>query len=162
MTKLREPVTIENKLSEVLGILKIGRAAEATGRQVSYLHSMTDPLKPGQLTVKDVVALDLEWRAAGHAGYPLVDTILRMIEAAAAERFAEEHAYGQLAHSWLKESCEATPLVVEAMHPGATVQIMESALRELEHADGAIAPLSASLKKRIRHAREGPLTPPDG
>lgn len=161
MTKPREPITIENTLRIVLGTLE-GRAASATGRDAGYLHNMTDPAKPGQLTVRDVVALDLEWRAAGHAGYPLSDTIARMIEASAADRFAEEHAYGQLAHSWLKESCEATPLVVEAMHPGATVQIMETALRELEHADSAIAPLSASLKKRIRHAREGPRNPPDG
>lgn len=161
MTKLRDPITIENTLKIVIGTLR-ERAAAATGRDAEYLHSMSDPAKPGQLTVRDVVALDLEWRAAGHAGYPLVDTILRMIEASAAERFAEEHAYGQLAHSWLKESCEATPLVVEAMHPGATVQIMETALRELEHADSAIAPLSASLKKRIRRARDGPDQPPDG
>lgn len=161
MTKPRDPVTIENTLKIVLGTLR-GRAATTTGRDAEYLHTMSDPAKPGQLTVRDVVALDLEWRAAGHVGYPLSETIGLMIESGAAERFAEEHAYGQLAQSWLKESCEATPLVVEAMHPGATVQIMETALRELEHADSAIAPLSASLKKRIRHAREGPLPPPDG
>lgn len=162
MTKSRDPVTIENTLRIVLGTLK-GRAAEATGRDAGYLHNMTDPSKPGQLTVRDVVALDLEWRAAGHAGYPLADTIGLMIESEAAERFAEEHAYGQLAHSWVKESCDATPLVVEAMHPGATVQVLETALRELEQADSAIAPLSASLKKRIKRAREGPAVhPPDG
>lgn len=163
MTKPREPVTIENTLSEVIGVLKIGRAAEATGRQVSYLHSMTDPAKPGQIAVKDVIALDIEWRAAGNSGYPLTATIIRMIEAEASDRFAEDHALGALTFDFVKESGEASAALVAAMVPGAPVQLLETALREAEHADKAVGPVIANLQKRIKRARDGPhVHPPDG
>lgn len=162
MTKTRDPVSIENTLREVIGLLKIGRAAEATGRQPAYLHAMTDPAKPGELTVKDVVALDLEWRASGREGYPLLATIERMIRTGAEDRFAEEHAFGSLTFEFVKESGEASAALVAAMAPGAPVQVLETALREAEHADNAVAPVIANLKRRIGRARDGPRAPPDG
>jgi hypothetical protein len=163
MTKLREPVTIENTLYTVLGSITIERAAEVTGRAVSYLRSLTDPDKRERLTIEDAIALDLEYRAQGKQGYPLLGTYIRIIEAAQHDKFAEEHAFGQLACDYVRESGQASAALVAAMLPGASLHVLETALRELEDADSAAAPTITHLQTRIKRAREGPAVhPPDG
>ena len=163
MTKPRDAITIENTLYRVLGEITIERAAEVTGKSLSYLRSLTDPDKRERLTIEDSRTLDLEYRAQGNIGYPLLDTQIRMIEAAENDKFAEEHAFGQLACDYVKESGEASAALVAAMLPGATIQCLEAALRELEHADIAAAPTIANLQARIQRARDGPVYhPPDG
>ena len=163
MTKTRDAVSIENTLYRVLGEITIERAAEVTGKSLSYLRSLTDPAKRERLTIEDSRILDLEYRAQGNVGYPLLDTQIRMIEAAENDKFAEEHAFCQLACDYVKESGEASAALVAAMLPGASIQCLESALRELEHADIAAAPTIANLQARIKRARDGPVYhPPDG
>lgn len=163
MTKVREPVTIENTLRTVLGLLSIERCAELTSHSVDHLHSLTDPAKRGRLTIEDAITLDLEHRATGRLGYPLLDTYIRIIEASEHDKFAEEHALGQLACDYVRETGEASAALVAAMLPGASIDCLKTALRELEQADGATAPTIAHLQCRIKRARDGPhIRPPDG
>jgi hypothetical protein len=163
MTKVREPVTIENTLYAVLGAITIERAAEVTGRATSYLRSLTDPDKRERLTIEDAIQLDLEYRAQGNQGFPLLDTYIRMIEAGQQDRFADEHALGQLTCDYVRETGQASAALVAAQLPGASLQCLEAALRELEDADSVAAPTIAHLQGRIRRARDGPhIRPPDG
>ena len=161
MTKLREAVTIENTLYRVIGTLTIERAAEVTGRAVSYLRALSDPDKRERLTIEDAIALDLEYRAGGREGYPLLDTYARIVEAAAEAKFAEEHATGRLTFDFVKEAGEASCALIAAQLPGATIQDLQTALHEVEQADNASATVIAHLQARIRRARDGP-NPPDG
>ncbi len=163
MTKVRDAITIENTLYRVLGEITIERAAEVTRHSTSHLRALTDPAKRERLTIDDAIALDLEYRAQGNVGFPLLDTYMRMVEAAACDRFAEEHCLGRLTFDYVREAGEASAALVAAMLPGATVQVLEAALRELEHADSVAAPTIANLQNRIRRARDSPrVHPPDG
>lgn len=162
MTKPREAVTIENTLYAVLGAISIERAAEVTGRAASYLRALTDPDKRERLTIEDAIALDLEYRAGGREGFPLLDTYDRIVRASADARFAEEHALGPLTHDFVKESGQASAALIAAMAPGAPVQVLETALREVEDADNAVAPVIEHLKKRIGRTRGPPPRPPNG
>jgi len=161
MTKVREAVTIENTLYRVLGTLTIERAAAVTGRAESYLRALSDPDKRERLTIEDAIALDLEYRAGGREGYPLLDTYARIVEAAAEVKFAEEHATGRLTLDFVKEAGEASCALITAQLPGASLHDLQTALREVEQADNASATVIAHLQARIRRARDGP-TPPDG
>ena len=71
MTKVRPPVSIENTLYRVLGELGIDKAAEVTGRTKDYLRALSDHDKREQLTVRDLISLDLACRANADPNYPL-------------------------------------------------------------------------------------------
>ena len=137
MTKVRNPVTIENTLYAVLGRISIERASEVTGRAESYLRALSDPDKRERLTIEDAIALDLEHRARGGDGFPLYETYGRIMDSVAAERFADAAAIGRIAVIVAKEAGEATAALIEASLPGAGPDKLETALRELEQSDDA-------------------------
>lgn len=159
VTKQREAVTVENTLYRVLGTLTIERAAEVTGRAESYLRALSDPDKRDRLTIEDAIKLDLEYRAGGREGYPLLDTYARIVQAAADAKFAEEHATGRLTYDFVKEAGEASCALIAAQLPGATLTTLQTALHEVEQADNASATVIAHLQARIRRARDGPNRP---
>lgn len=159
MTKVREAVTIENTLYRVLGTLTIERAAAVTGRTEGYLRALSDPDKRERLTIDDAIALDLEYRAGGREGYPLLDTYERIVRASADAKFAEEHATGRLTYDFVRETGEASCALIAAQLPGASLKELQTALREVEQADNASATVIAHLQSRIRRARDGPRQP---
>lgn len=160
MTKVRAPVTIENALRALLGRLQLEDAATITGREAGYLHSMTDPDKPGQITVRDVLLLDLEAHKRFGEGFPLFEAIGRMLESTAGERFADQAAIARVTADFAKESGDAVAASIAAAMPGAGVRELEAALREAEEADQKADAQIAVLRSALKHAREGPPPPP--
>lgn len=159
MTKLREPVTLENTLFLVLGRLTIERAAEVVGCSTHHLRALSDPDKRERLTIDDAIKLDLAHRADAGEGYPLFETYGRLLDAASAERFADADALGRLTVKVAREAGEATAALVAATRPNATVQDLEHALRELEGSDEVTDAAIAHVREMIRRARDGPPTP---
>lgn len=155
MTKVREPVTMENTLFRVLGKLTIERAAEVTGRSESYLRALTDPDKREQLTVRDLSALDLECAAAGDASNPLYTTLGLLMDADRAERFADAAAIGRHAVDTAREGSEAVVALFEAALDPGNQPKLDRALRESEDivrtATGAVATL-----RQLKRTRDGP------
>ncbi len=161
MTKLREPVTIENTLNLLLGTITVERAVEVTGRAAGYIRALSNPTTRERLALEDAIKLDLEWRAQGNDGYPLFETFDRILQSEACERFADATAVGRLACLVAKESGDATAALVAASLPGAGVEEWSKALRELEEADQANAPAMATLTELIeRHRRPRAIEPP--
>lgn len=160
MTKVRPPVTIENTLYRVLGELGIENAAAATGRKDHYLRAVSDPDKVDQLTVVDLIKLDVAYRASGQPSLPLFETVGRILEAELAGRFADEAATGKLTADFAKEAGDATAAMILASQPGATCRELEAALREAEEADHAADAAVAHLRDRLRRARDGPPAAP--
>jgi hypothetical protein len=161
MTKLREPVTVENTLNLLLGTITVERAVEVTGRAPGYIRALSNPTTRERLALEDAIKLDLEWRAQGNEGYPLFETFERILQNEAAERFADATAIGRLACLVAKESGEATAALVAASLPGADRGVWQKALRELEEADQANAPAMALLRELIdQSGRPRAIEPP--
>lgn len=161
MTRLRDPITVENTLNLLLGTITIERAAEVTERSAGYLRAVSNPDTRERLALEDAIKLDLEWRAQGNEGYPLYETYDRMLQTSAAERFASAAVIGRLACLVAKEAGEATAALVEASLPGADVRQWRRALRELEEADQANGPAMALLRELIdQDLRPRALEPP--
>ena len=161
MTKLREPVSIENALLLTLGRLTIERAAEVTGRQPHYLRAASDPDKPDQLlSVRDMELLDLASHADFGDGFPLYEALGRRLESSAAERFADQAAIGRACMAVAKETGDATAAMIAASLPGASIPELETALRELEEADASTDGAIAVVRSALNHAR-AELRPPD-
>ncbi len=161
MTKLREPVTVENTLNLLLGTITVERAVEVTGRQPGYVRNLSNPDTRERLALEDAIKLDLEWRAQGNEGYPLLETYERILASEADDRFADASAIGRLACLVAKESGDATAALIAASLPGAGPNDWKKALCELEEADQANAPARGLLRDLLEQAdRPRALEPP--
>lgn len=152
MTKLRDPVTIENTLNLLLGTVSIERAVEVTGRAPGYIRNLSNPDTRERLSLEDAISLDLEWRAQGNEGYPLLETYDRILNSKIIDRFADSTALGRLACLVAKEAGEATAALIAASLPGAGPKNWKDALRELEQADQANGPAMAVLRELLDQA----------
>lgn len=157
MTKLREPVTIENTLYRVLGELTIERAAEATGRAVSYLRALTDPDKREQLTVRDLELLDLACHEKLGQGFPLFEALGRRLETARADRFAGAACIGRHAVEVAKENGEAVAALLEAALSAGDPRLLEEALRQSEDVHRVVTATIATIRDQLSRSR---LVPP--
>jgi len=117
MSKRRAPLTIENVLLKVLGDLTPERCARTTEREASYLRDASDPDKAQQLTVRDMIKLDIE-----HLGYNG--------RAPFAEIYTDAVAIGDVLAEVLREDSDAHLALLRASRPDATDQDLIDAVRE--------------------------------
>ncbi len=158
MTKLREPVSLENALYSVLGSIKIERAAAVTGREPHYLRAAADPDKDQQLTVRDLELLDLEAHAQHGRGFPLYEALGRRLECARSERFVDEVAIAGALIELLRESGEAGAAMAAATMPtNNNVETLTTALRELEQSHAANGDAIAIVRQALARARDPTL-----
>jgi hypothetical protein len=158
MTKLREPISMENALYTVLGLITIERAAAVTGREPHYLRAAADPDKDQQLTVRDLELLDLEAHAQHGRGFPLYEALGRRLDCARAERFVDEAAIGRATMEHAREAGEATAALVAATLPtNNSVETLTTALRELEQSDAATGNAIAIVRQALARARDPTL-----
>lgn len=156
MTKVREPVSIENTLMAVIGRMTIERAAEVTGRKPHYLLALTDPeKKDAVLNVVDLEALDLEAHAQWGEGFPLFEALGRRLDSSKAERFADQAAIAEIACRHAKEAGEASAAMIRASM-SSDPRVIRNALREAEESDAATDAAVAILREALRRAEEGP------
>ncbi|MFZ3485309.1 hypothetical protein [Sphingomonas sp. 3-13AW] len=155
MTKLREPVSIENALMSVLGRMTIERAAEVTGREVHYLYALADPDKPTVLNVADLEALDLEAHASWGEGFPLYEALGRRLNSSKAERFTDQVEISRVAAIHAKEAGEASAAMILATM-SSDPRVLREALRQAEESDAAADAAVTVLRDALRRATEGP------
>lgn len=158
MTKLREPVSMENALYLVLGSITIERAAEVTGREPHYLRAAADPDKDQQLTARDLELLDLEAHAQHGRGFPLYEALGRRLDCARADRFVDEAAIARSLIELLRENGEATAAMAAVTLPSNnSIEALTTALRELEQSDAATGAAIAIVRQALAHARQPTL-----
>lgn len=152
MTKTRSPLSIENALMKALGTLEIEHAAEVTGRKPHYLRALTDPDKREQLTVLDMIKLDVAHMRTPTGGAPLFDTVSIIMRAVRAEIYADAIALGVAAVDVIREGGQAHAALCKVSQPNATDRELRGALRELEESQletaKAIALLAGMIGER--------------
>lgn len=132
MTKLRDPLTIEDALDRAIGDMTIAVASDATGRKPAYLRALSDPDKREQLTVIDAIKLDVAHHEAGGAGAPIYETIGRILKATCATYFSDAAAIGRILPDVIREGAEANIALFAATAPSASDRQLRETLRELQ------------------------------
>ena len=107
MTKLRQPLTVEDALYKVLGALTMSGAVEATGRTAGYLRMLSDPDQRAQLTVIDMIKLDVAHMRAGFPGMPIFEAVATILHAAQPELFSNAYAISRVTCDVVKEGGDA-------------------------------------------------------
>lgn len=140
MTKRRSPLTIEAAVSRIIGEIDLAELAAAVsdhlGRVVRprTVYRWSDPDAPERCPAEAIVPLDAAWRAAGHPGAPLLETVNLLADAHHAERFRDAAALAQHAIKVIKEGGEAHAAIVAAAQPGASPEILREAAKETQEA----------------------------
>lgn len=151
MTKQRPPLSIENALFQVLGRIGIDAAADLTGREASYLRSLSDPDNRYRLTCEDALTLD-DAHQALTGERPIYETMGLMIEARNATRFADVAELRRKAVSVVLEAGQAHAALIAATCDGADEKDLLNFIREAEQSvgetTGAIAAAKAMLDAR--------------
>ncbi len=154
MTLPRETMTIENTLMRVLGTLQIEHAADVTGRKMHYLYAIANPNKREQLTVLDMIKLDVAHMRTPTGGAPLSETVNIIIGAVRAEIYADAIALAAAAVDVIREGGQAHAALCKVSQPNATDRELRGALRELEESQlehaKAIALLAGMIGERER------------
>lgn len=151
MTKSRAPLTVENAVFKVLGLIGAERAAEVTGRGSDYVRSLSDPDTRYRVTVEDAIKLDLAFIAAGGDGTPILSTYELLLEAGVTA-FGNSAELAARTLAAIKEGGEANHALVAATLPGADAVDRRNAKREVEEAIDA-------FKKTLAHLDDAPIAP---
>lgn len=151
MTKARPPLSVENALWTILGLIGADRAAHVISRNADYVRSLSDPDNRYALSVEHAIQLDLAYLEAGGEGAPIFENYGLKLDAARAERFACQFQLASATATAIREGGEACAALVLATLPNATDADRAAALRELEEAVAAMtrcAPLVEALLAR--------------
>jgi hypothetical protein len=132
MTKVRAPLTFDNALSRIAGMIGWGAMGEAVGQAERTVRDWGDPDTGRSCPIDAAVKLDLAFQEAGGKGAPMHETFSLLLDQSKAERFADQV---ELAHhhcTIIKEAAEAGQALILATLPGATRVERATALREVE------------------------------
>lgn len=156
MTKLRQPLTVEDALYKVLGALTMSGAVEATGRTAGYLRMLSDPDQRAQLTVIDMIKLDVSHMRAGFPGMPIFEAVATILHAAQPELFSNAYAISRVTCDVVKEGGDAHVALIEASLPGADSRTLKKALKETVESIEANHRAVAVIQSLIAHEQQPP------
>lgn len=150
MTKVRDPLSIEQALRDVIDAITMPRAAEVTGRTPGYLRELSDPDKRGDLTCRDAVLLDAEHELL-LGNRPITDTLKLKLDARRADLEIGQMMLFEATLDVVREDGDAHVALIAATAPGATPAMRSTALREVLQSLNAkrrIIPMLRALTRR--------------
>lgn len=139
MTKLRPPLSTEQALDRITGVLDKEHAAKLIGKKARTLRDYRDPDHASRISLDDALILDRAYHQAGGEGFPLVQSYLFRLEAEAAAPGHCPDALARATQSAAIEVGEAVAALVGATRLGATPADRALARREAEQAMTALS-----------------------
>ena len=151
MTKHRAPLSVEQALQRMAGLLTAEAMAGLTDRQPRTVRNWMDPDTPEDVPVGCAIRLDLAYQEAGGGGAPLFEAYAHALEQAALTRYASRHSLARLTAEAIREGGEAHAALVEAAQPGSGPNELRRAEKEageaLEKLTLCIASLAAERER---------------
>lgn len=132
MTKHRAPLSYDRALAKIAALIGYEEMARVTGRAERTVRNWGDPDTGESCPIACAEALDLAFAAAGGEGRPMAETLLRRLDMAAQDRFADRAALGRATQALAKESGEALAAAIAAARDGSTGCDLKAAAREAE------------------------------
>ena len=138
MTKLRAPLSFEDAITRVAGVLGWAEACKAIGKEDRTLRAYSDPDDPRQLGVGDALILDAAYQRAGGDGAPIYEAYALQLEVSASALSACTQELARRAAVAAKEGGQAVSSLIAATLPGATPADRALAIREVREARDAL------------------------
>lgn len=142
MTKTRAPLTFDNALSKIAGLIGWAEMAHVVGQAERTVRDWGDPDTGRNCPIKAALQLDVAFQAAGGEGAPMHEIYTLLLKDARTERFADQIELARRTITAIGETADAEKALVMATLPGATRADRATAAREVEE---GIAALSATL-----------------
>ncbi len=133
MTKLRTPLSFEDGITRIAGLLGWGAAAaQVIGQRERCLRNYSDPDTSPTISLADALKLDLAYRlAGGEGGTPMFDSYALQIDVATRQIDASADELARRTAVAAKEGGEAIASLIAANRPGATAAERAIAAREV-------------------------------
>lgn len=139
MTKFRAPLSFEQALDRIAGLLGWAEAAALIGKKERTLRDYGDPDIATGITLQDAYTLDRAYRAAGGDGLPILQCYLFRLETEAAVPGHDPEALTRLTQHAAIETGEALAALIATTRPGASPADIALARRETEQAMSALS-----------------------
>ena len=131
MTKLRAPLSFDQAVTRIAGLLGWETCGALVGRSARAVRAWSDPDADAAPSIEQALVLDLAYRAAGGGGSPIFEVYAAKLDLDAQAATASR-ALPDLAATAAKESGEALAALTLASQPGAPLAVRAAAKREVE------------------------------
>lgn len=140
MTRQRPPLSIDAAMSAIMvqlgGWPAVANAAGVKSARTCEKWGAFDIADPDDPEARDIpmraaVKLDMAYQAAGGIGAPIFEAYGDMVRSATAERFGNRHELQRETISFIRETHDAVPALLEAGLPDASAAEDANAQREL-------------------------------
>jgi hypothetical protein len=158
MTKLRPPISFEQAMDRIAGVMGWGGMATVLALTENAVRKKGDPDCPGSLTYDEAFRLDVAYHAAGGEGFPLHDGYALRLKIAIDERRADAAELVRAIGKAAREGGEAVHAMLAAAEPGANAFTRQTALREGQEAMDALTAAMAGISANIAEASTGATT----
>lgn len=148
MTKRRLPLTFENALTKVAGLIGWDETAKICGQSPRTVRNWSEPDTTASITLEACLKLDVAWHAAGGEGAPFHDCYETRLQVESYAAVPGREALIACAARAAKESGEAVSATLIAAHPAAQPADFAVAEREIEESINALHSQLAALRAR--------------
>lgn len=166
MTKLRPPVSAEDALTRVAGVITWEAVAAIAGQSDRTVRNWSDPdTRPtaeDAITLAVALKLDVAYRTAGGQGAPMLHYLATRLEADCLAAAPDCAAIALAAATAAKESGEAIAAAITASLPCADPRDLAVAERELDDSIRAQVEALGAVRARRQALQtvSGPEVPP--
>lgn len=138
MTKRRAPLTFENALTRVAGLIGWDKAAAIVGQAERTVRNWSDDDTTAGIRLDAALKLDVAYATAGGDGAPFLQCYALRLEMEAAAACADSRELAKKTAAAAKEAGEAVAALIMASQPGAAPADRIIAKRETEEAITAL------------------------
>lgn len=147
MTKPRDPLTFENALVKIAGLVTFERMGEICGVSPGLVRKWADPDVADRFPIMHGPALDAAFQAADGDGTPLLDVYLLQVDALIERAMGTNRQLAQSLKRAMKEDHEANSAVMDVALHGADAVSRAEAIREVEESIAAKKAVLADLTR---------------
>jgi hypothetical protein len=159
VTKLRDPLTIENTLKIVVDNLGPDRVFAATGKTKAYFDGCTDQDTRQKLRMDHAILLDLASDAKDGEGFLLHELYGRMLKTLQAEREAAAACISEHVSKLACETSESIASLCKVIRDAGDTAAVREAVRETEDLIRAGHATVAMLRHQLARAEAGEASP---
>ena len=129
MTKLRDPMTPQSALLQIVALLGWDGAADAINREESAVRKYSDNDTARHLSFQDAIRLDIAYHNAGGTGFPLMAVYGARLKSSTPEFLQGVPSFQQFVSQLAKESGEAMAAAIIAQ---GTPNSRKAAIKEVD------------------------------
>jgi hypothetical protein len=160
MTQARIPDTFTDAMANIIVVIGAGEAAriatEVARRSPAYaertMYDWSHPDTGSLPTLRQALAFDAAYQAAGGEGAPFRDAFAQQLENAVEAADACRRTLVTESATFVREAAEVTEALFHAAQPGASPHAIHRALVEAQQVERAARPLRRRLASFLRTA----------